>query len=265
MALSPETVLTVPVTETLPRLNSPPPWATPPLPPLPPVATDAQSARAAVTAGPVAADAPGAAVAAERLVGRDRGAVEGHGGAGRIEDPAAFPGAALAPAKAVLSDDRGPEWARAGLVRRDRGRDEDDRPAEAAGAADRLVRRDRGLGEGERPGRVEGPAALAGAAAAGAAKEPAAPAATLFATTTELSVNWPPSLRIPPPSPVTRPCWIVTPVIDTLPPRTSMTRSVRLPSMIVRPAPCPWIVTLALMSSSPAVPLFALLPKRDSV
>ena len=35
--------------------------------------------------------------------------------------------------------------------------------------------------------------------------------------------------------------------------------------MIVWPAPCPWIVTLALMSSSPAVPLSSLAPAIVSV
>ncbi len=80
---------------------------------------------------------------------------------------------------------------------------------------------------------------------------PTVPTATLLATTTPLSESRPPLLRIPPPSPTTRPCWIVTPVIVTLPPWTAMTRSRLLPSMIVWVAPRPWMETLASMSRSP--------------
>ena len=60
--------------------------------------------------------------------------------------------------------------------------------------------------------------------------------------------------------PVTSPCWIVNPEIDTFPESTWKTRSRALPSMMVLDEPLPVIVTSPLMSRSPVAELSSLAP-----
>ena len=90
-------------------------------------------------------------------------------------------------------------------------------------------------------------------------RAPLLPTAMLFATTTEVSVTWPPEFNSPPPS-LAWPCWIVTPEICTFPLRTWNTRSRELPSMMVELALLPLIVTLPLISRSPVAALSSLTP-----
>ena len=117
----------------------------------------------------------------------------------------------------------------------------------------RRVGRDRAAGDAQRPGRIEDPTPLAAGPAGPMPPVPPSrrspsshrsrrwcrkvPIAKLFRIRTEVSFTLPPELRIPPPSPATRPCWIVTLEIDTLPLRISKTRSRLLPSMMVLAAP----------------------------
>ena len=111
----------------------------------------------------------------------------------------------------------------------------------------RLVRRDRALGDAQRPGLVRDPAPLSARRRRrrcrhsrrrhrrrppSAPLPPRAPIARLFTIATDESDTWPPVLSSPAPS-SDRPCWIVTPEMLTLPPRTWKTRSRLLPSMIV--------------------------------
>ena len=71
---------------------------------------------------------------------------------------------------------------------------------------------------------------------------PCVPAATLFVTSTEVSVSLAPAwLKIPPPEPAAKPPCMVNFEIETFPPSTSKTRSKLFPSTIVL-APLPLMV-----------------------
>ena len=90
-------------------------------------------------------------------------------------------------------------------------------------------------------------------------RAPLLPTAMLFATTTEVSVTWPPEFKSPPPSSAWPP-WIVNPEICTRPLRTWKTRSNELPSIMVELARLPLIVTFPLISRSPVAALSSLAP-----
>ncbi len=222
-ALLPVNVLAAPVREALPRLNSPPPWPAPPAPPAPPVPV-------ALVALPPAPPAPPTARSEENVVPLTVSAAPA-----ALKTPPPSPAPPGPPAVPVSMPPAAPAA-----------------PAPPIASFDAIVVFT----------RLSDPAALkipppSPAPPAPPGPEPGAPSATLFVTTTELSESRPPLFKIPPPAPTTRPCWIVTPVIDTVPLCTWMTRSRLLPSMIVLPAPLPWIETLAVMSRSPVAPLSA--------
>ena len=126
------------------------------------------------------------------------------------------------------------------------------RPPVAAGTTFRLIARDRALIQDEGT-RVEDPASEARlpprlppcpGSPRCRSRRPClcVPAATLFVTSTEVSVSLAPAwLRIPPPEPAARPPWMVNFEIETFPPSTSNTRSKLFPSTIVL-APLPLMV-----------------------
>ena len=99
------------------------------------------------------------------------------------------------------------------------------------------------------------------AAGAGAPLAPLCPKAAFESNVTFVSVILPLSLSKPAPSPNISPFAIERPLIETVVPKTSSSRSRRLALRIVLPAPAPLIVRFRRMSRSPVAALFSFWPK----
>ena len=191
---------------------------------------------------------PAASQAAESSIARDRGAGDGESCSSRVEHATAqavtarapgAPGAANRCTAVCATDVSGPE-ARA------------PRAAGSARTTERLVGCDQALRDIERAGRVEDPTPLARRsggtdAAIGTCTATAGTIGTVDTGGANGLVvldrdrsegHAAPGVQDPAPF-ARRPCWIVTPEIDTLPPKTWMTRSMSLPSMMVLVAPLP--------------------------